>query len=274
MVSSNIIAFPYSNLSHCVHDEYISGKDACLDVLLSDEEATFFTSTMASNALNDDVSIINALELDSPLEDSMDDLECSFESMDTFKANSVTFMNCPITPQFEPSWFEQSVETSSCTGKFSNNVSLANFPSSTNFVRQSQMAPRKDSLNQSSMMTDQKDMRFRKKLPYDGLCDRRMIPNSSINQDDVLFGRGKKSNNHPGNMYFRELVSRMASHYKDCTRKQNTALSHSIVDAIQKKGGKFLSPVSNDSNFWVEMRGVALRKKTSQAMRDSSTYQV
>jgi len=111
-----------------------------------------------------------------------------------------------------------------------------------------------------------------KRLPYNGYSNNKYISSQSIREEDVLFGRGKKSNNHTGNKYFRELVSRMTPHYRDCSRVQKTALSSSIVNAIHNKGGRFLSPVSCNSNVWVEMTGVALRKKTSQALRDSIAY--
>ena len=110
------------------------------------------------------------------------------------------------------------------------------------------------------------------RLPYNGFSNHKYVSSNHIQEVDVLFGRGKKSNNHPGNKYYRELIVRLSSHYKDCSRAQKTALSTSVVEAIHKKGGRFLTPVSNKSNLWVEMTGLALRKKTSQAMRDSNTY--
>ena len=93
-----------------------------------------------------------------------------------------------------------------------------------------------------------------------------------IRKDDVLFGRGKRTTNHMGNKYFRELVSCMSPKYKGCSKVQKTSLSNSIVAAIHKKGGRFLSPMPNDCNSWVEMRGLALRRKTSQALRDCRVY--
>lgn len=111
-----------------------------------------------------------------------------------------------------------------------------------------------------------------RRLPYNGYSNHKYISSDCIQDGDVLFGRGKKSNNHPGNKYYRELILRVSSQYKDCSRIQKTALSTSIVDAIHEKGGRFLTPVSSKSNLWVEMTGLALRKKTSQAMRDSTAY--
>ena len=99
----------------------------------------------------------------------------------------------------------------------------------------------------------------------------RPIPNASIKKDDVLFGRGKRTTNHPGNIHFRRTVSRMAPEYKKRCKVQKTAISNRIVDEIHNKGGRFLTP-NNDSTFWVEVKGLVLRKKTSQALRDSIIY--
>lgn len=102
------------------------------------------------------------------------------------------------------------------------------------------------------------------------LCEK-PIPNESIKKDDVLFGRGKRTTYHPGNIYFRDIVSRMASQYKKCCKVQKTALSNRIVDAIHEKGGRFLTP-HKESGFWVGVTGLCLRRKTSQALRDSIIY--
>lgn len=118
-------------------------------------------------------------------------------------------------------------------------------------------------------------MRPPRKVPYNGSFVRRSIPDSHVKDVDVLFGRGKKANNHPGNILFRELVMRMSPEYKDCKRKQKTAIANNIVGKIHKEGGRFLTLLGDNSDTysWVETTGVALRKKTSQALRDSITYQ-
>lgn len=95
------------------------------------------------------------------------------------------------------------------------------------------------------------------------------IPNECVKTMDVLFGRGKRTINHPGNKWFREMASRMASHYEKCSKVGKTALSNSIVEAMHMEGIRFLSPVSNGSKEWIEVKGLALRRKTSQALRDS-----
>lgn len=104
-----------------------------------------------------------------------------------------------------------------------------------------------------------------------GKVSKKVISKNNIRKKDVLFGRGKRSNNHYGNKYFRELVLSMSLEYKNCSKVKKTALSKRIVDMIHMKGGRFLTAVP-DSDSWVEVKGLALRRKASQALRDSNIY--
>ena len=92
------------------------------------------------------------------------------------------------------------------------------------------------------------------------------ISSDDIKKEDVLFGRGKKSTNHPGNTYFRELVSKSASHYKTCSKIDKTIMANQIVETVHQRGGRFLCQQVN--NGWVQVKGLIVRKKTSQALRD------
>jgi len=96
-----------------------------------------------------------------------------------------------------------------------------------------------------------------------------IIPYDSVRHQDVLFGRGKRAMHHTGNKYYQEVVSKLAKQYKKCSKVQKTALSNSIVHTIHSHGGRFLIPISSDYSAWVRVNGLALRKKTSQALRDS-----
>jgi len=108
-----------------------------------------------------------------------------------------------------------------------------------------------------------------KEKSFDGVSSE-IISIHNIRNEDILLGRGKRSLNHPGNMFYRELVSRVVVQYNDCDKKQKTTLSNSVVRSIHMQGGRFLTPLLDDTNFWVEVNGLALRKKTSQALRDAS----
>ena len=89
----------------------------------------------------------------------------------------------------------------------------------------------------------------------------------SITQQDVLYGRGERTNNHEGNKYFRKIVSSMASKYKTCSRSDKSVIANSIIDVIHERGGRFLAPIPN-SNSWNIVKGREIKRKTSHALRD------
>lgn len=98
------------------------------------------------------------------------------------------------------------------------------------------------------------------------------VSSDHINNQDVLLGRGNRANNHLGNIVYRKFVMSVAKQYKHCSRKEKTNLTKKIVNTIHKKGGRFLSPITNDCSKWIEVSAQVSRRKISQALRDSSEY--
>jgi len=85
---------------------------------------------------------------------------------------------------------------------------------------------------------------------------------------DVLFGRGGARNHHAGNRRYRQLVSDNKSQYrKSSCKDEKTKIAKSIVDAVNKYGGRFLmqDAVTGD---WIEVEKRKARQKVSQALRD------
>jgi hypothetical protein len=64
---------------------------------------------------------------------------------------------------------------------------------------------------------------------------------------DVISGRGGKSNHHPGNKRYRQLIKDMKAQYKTIISKSDkTDLSRAIVDHVYRYGGRFLRRVDLD----------------------------
>jgi hypothetical protein len=86
---------------------------------------------------------------------------------------------------------------------------------------------------------------------------------------DILCGRGGKSNNHPGNRRYRQLVSDMKSSYRRIGSKSaKTDLSRAIVDHVYKYGGRFLK-ADTLAGRYIILTPDESRKKTSQALREA-----
>jgi hypothetical protein len=86
---------------------------------------------------------------------------------------------------------------------------------------------------------------------------------------DILCGRGGKSNHHPGNKKYRQVVSEMKNTYRSTeARKSKTDLSRAIVDMVCEYGGRFVRKDEPSGRYYVLSKAEA-RKKTSQALRET-----
>jgi len=82
------------------------------------------------------------------------------------------------------------------------------------------------------------------------------------------FGRGSKSNKHPGNIRFREKARKLGSRYISCSSKEGKyKVSEELVDFIKGENRCFLEKVGPEG-LWYDVVGNDIRKKASQALRD------
>lgn len=88
----------------------------------------------------------------------------------------------------------------------------------------------------------------------------------SFGDDDVLCGRGAPNIHHPGNRYFRSLVKARQEEYGQLRRPEKTAVVASILNAIERRGGRFLRQLS--SGEWEEVHNAIAYEKVCQALRE------
>ena len=89
-------------------------------------------------------------------------------------------------------------------------------------------------------------------------------------ENDILFGRGSKSNKHPGNIFFREKARELGSWFISCSSKEEKyKVSEVLVEFIKGENCRFLKKVPD--GLWYEVVGNDTRKKASQALRDQSS---
>jgi hypothetical protein len=84
-------------------------------------------------------------------------------------------------------------------------------------------------------------------------------------QHDVLFGRGKTSNQNCGNVRMRSLVDLHMDEYDQAPVGEKHVIVDSIVKAIQKDSGRFLS--QNPDGWWIEVSGNHAFQKVSNIFR-------
>jgi hypothetical protein len=91
----------------------------------------------------------------------------------------------------------------------------------------------------------------------------------TIQEWDVLCGRGGRSNHHPGNKRYRHVVSEMKMMYRRSEAKAiKTDLSRAIVEHCCNYGGRFIKTDSKSGRYYILTKAEA-RKKTSQALRET-----
>mmetsp|Transcript_5060 Transcript_5060/g.7671 ORF Transcript_5060/g.7671 Transcript_5060/m.7671 type:complete len:313 (-) Transcript_5060:169-1107(-) len=85
---------------------------------------------------------------------------------------------------------------------------------------------------------------------------------------DILCGRGGKSNHHPGNIKYREIIYGYRAQYRSLTEKDDkTGLSHVIVAKVKREGCRFVKFDDTKKKWYIASDKIA-RRKTAQALRE------
>lgn len=91
---------------------------------------------------------------------------------------------------------------------------------------------------------------------------------------DVLCGRGAATNNHPGNLRFRALISLHQDQYLAAQNGEKAEISRSVVRVLRNfdPPGRFLKKVGA-SGLWYDIGEDKATEKTSQAFREKKVNQ-
>jgi len=101
-----------------------------------------------------------------------------------------------------------------------------------------------------------------------GMCTTLNRSDASVNDQDVLLGRGGVTNTHVGNMNYRSMVHELQDEYHSAAKLKKADVALRVVERVYNQGGKFLH---ESEGKWVEVSKERARKKTSQLMREKST---
>lgn len=91
---------------------------------------------------------------------------------------------------------------------------------------------------------------------------------------DVLYGRGSKINQHPGNILFRKIVEHNKLLYRTCKKHEKTAVAQAIVEALESRSPpiRFLEignyTMRKSQQIWVLVPKERAIRKTIQALRE------
>jgi hypothetical protein len=128
-----------------------------------------------------------------------------------------------------------------------------------------------------------------------------LIRDSEITNNDVLLGRGGRTNHHEGNATYRQHKEAMQERYLKATKDEKTIIANELVQMIHSRDGRFLKEYDpnqssemnkNDDEtgnsrkrkkskkkrgndyvveYWYEVDLLTARRKASQALREINT---
>ena len=95
----------------------------------------------------------------------------------------------------------------------------------------------------------------------------RAVQADEIAQGDIKLGRGKPLQKHPGNEWFRSLISEEFEKYNSLRRLGQTRLSREIVARVKREGRKFWKRAETNSDHWIEINDAEAREKVAITFR-------
>lgn len=87
-----------------------------------------------------------------------------------------------------------------------------------------------------------------------------------IGRYDVIFGRGKGYQNHPGNVRMREVIEKYKVRYHSLSRKEKRDLLRLVYNEIVEDGASFLRRLDGD-DAWVKVDADLALQKVSHTLR-------
>eukprot|EP00980_Cylindrotheca_fusiformis_P018304 scaffold5966_cov118-Cylindrotheca_fusiformis.AAC.29 len=85
---------------------------------------------------------------------------------------------------------------------------------------------------------------------------------SEIDKMDVVFGRGRGLQKHPGNIRMREVVEKHKTRYHSLNRKGKRKLAVAVHKEISEGGIRFLKKLDNEEVWVIVDRPIAIQKVT------------
>ena len=89
---------------------------------------------------------------------------------------------------------------------------------------------------------------------------------------DILFGRGGRTNHHPGNKRLREVVNKYRDTYNSAKKTDKPKVSKLIVSALFEAGSRFLR-MNEVTGRWEDVGDKRAAEKVSQTLREKDAEQ-
>jgi len=90
-----------------------------------------------------------------------------------------------------------------------------------------------------------------------------LIPSLS----DILFGRGRPIQQHPGNLHLNVILGSLYEKYESLSRNEKTNFAARLVEEIRSSGSRFLKQRHEGMIVWEEVDDDRAREKISHTFR-------
>eukprot|EP00980_Cylindrotheca_fusiformis_P029620 scaffold23625_cov137-Cylindrotheca_fusiformis.AAC.5 len=87
-----------------------------------------------------------------------------------------------------------------------------------------------------------------------------------INKNDIVFGRGRGYQNHPGNLRMRKIIEKFKTRYHSLKRQQKREMVEAVYKEIVEDGARFLKKVEGEE-AWVKVDVPVALQKVSHTLR-------
>ena len=89
---------------------------------------------------------------------------------------------------------------------------------------------------------------------------------NELHNDDIVFGRGRGFQNHPGNLRMRRIIEKYKRQYHTLKRSDKRILVEKVYNELVKDGARFLKKLDND-DAWVKVDVPIALQKVSHTLR-------
>lgn len=103
-------------------------------------------------------------------------------------------------------------------------------------------------------------------MRFEEAIDPNAVRVDKLNMNDVIFGRGKRSEYHPGNQRMREIVDKYKIQYHSLKRLEKRELVVRVYKEIAEGGTRFLKRVTEE-NEWIMVDVPVAMEKVSRTLR-------
>jgi hypothetical protein len=103
----------------------------------------------------------------------------------------------------------------------------------------------------------------------ESICRKQKPFKPEITDLDVYCGRDKRSQSHPGNKRFRDLINAHRERYQSASlREHKTRITSDVIDIVHNYGGRFMK-TREDEEEWYAMETAYVHDKVSHALRSA-----